>query len=87
MSHDSDCHSTGFESRAGSSEVPQRKSPSTPRTARQLKIPGSGSDSLSPNPASKTPKEKSPKVPERRSPRSPATEVGILLLVTKSSSY
>ncbi|OAY42634.1 interactor of constitutive active ROPs 2, chloroplastic [Manihot esculenta] len=60
--------------RAGSSEVPQRKSPSTPRTARQLKIPGSGSDSLSPNPASKTPKEKSPKVPERRSPRSPATE-------------
>ncbi|KAF2289973.1 hypothetical protein GH714_039381 [Hevea brasiliensis] len=59
---------------AGSSEVPQRKSPATPRTARQLKIPGSDSDSLSPNPTSKTPKDKSPKVPERRSPRSPATE-------------
>ncbi|XP_021666892.2 interactor of constitutive active ROPs 2, chloroplastic [Hevea brasiliensis] len=60
--------------RAGSSEVPQRKSPATPRTARQLNIPGLDSDSLSPNPASKTPKDKSPKVPERRSPRSPATE-------------
>ncbi|KDP29076.1 hypothetical protein JCGZ_16465 [Jatropha curcas] len=61
--------------RTGSSEVPQRKSAATPRTARQLKIPGSDSDSVpSPNPASKTPKDKSPKVIERRSPRSPATE-------------
>lgn len=61
--------------RTASSEVPQRKSPATPRTARQLKIPGSDSDSVpSPNPASKIPKDKSPKVPERRSPRSPATE-------------
>ncbi|XP_050228247.1 interactor of constitutive active ROPs 2, chloroplastic [Mercurialis annua] len=58
--------------RTGSSEVPQRKSPATPRTARQLKT---DSDSVSsPNSASRTPKDKSPKVTERRSPRSPATE-------------
>ncbi|XP_065856986.1 interactor of constitutive active ROPs 2, chloroplastic [Euphorbia lathyris] len=61
--------------RSGSSDVPQRKSPATPRTARQLKIPASDLDSTSsPNPASKTPKERSPKVAERRSPRSPAIE-------------
>ncbi|KAI4300244.1 hypothetical protein L6164_033641 [Bauhinia variegata] len=62
--------------RAGASEVPQRKSPATPRTARQLKTPGSdnGSVSSSSNPASKTPKDRSPKVIERRSPRSPMSE-------------
>uniref|UniRef100_A0A2N9IKB8 Uncharacterized protein n=1 Tax=Fagus sylvatica TaxID=28930 RepID=A0A2N9IKB8_FAGSY len=59
----------------GSLEVPQRKSPATPRTARQLKTPGSDSDSVSsPHPASKTPKDKSPKTVERRSPRSPMSE-------------
>ncbi|KAG8647296.1 interactor of constitutive active ROPs 2, chloroplastic [Manihot esculenta] len=61
--------------RAGSSsELPQRKSPATPRTARKLKIPGPDSDSPSVNPTSKTPKDKTPKVRERRSPRSPASE-------------
>ncbi|CAK7342952.1 unnamed protein product [Dovyalis caffra] len=54
-------------------EVPQKKSPATPRT-RQLKTPGSETDSVSPNPASRTPKDRSPKVTERRSPRSTATE-------------
>jgi hypothetical protein len=72
-----DCHSTEFESRTGSLEVPRRKSPTTPQTARQLKTPGSDSDafSSSPHPASRTPKDRSPKVVERRSPRSPMSEV------------
>ncbi|XP_002525180.2 interactor of constitutive active ROPs 2, chloroplastic isoform X1 [Ricinus communis] len=71
----SNCRSFSFASRTSSSEVPQRKSPATPRTARQLKTPGSDSDSVSsPNPANRTPKDKSPKVTERRSPRSPAIE-------------
>ncbi|KAH9735443.1 Interactor of constitutive active ROPs 2 [Citrus sinensis] len=58
-----------------SSEVPQRKSLATPRTARQLKLPGSDSDSVSSaaSPMNKTPKG-SPKVVERKSPRSPALE-------------
>ncbi|KAA8516519.1 hypothetical protein F0562_016975 [Nyssa sinensis] len=61
--------------RTGSLEVPQRTSPATPRTARQLKTPGPDSDSVSsPHPASRTPKERSPKVIERRSPRSPVSE-------------
>ncbi|XP_057424832.1 interactor of constitutive active ROPs 2, chloroplastic [Lotus japonicus] len=62
--------------RTGTSEVPQRKSPTTPRTARKLKTPGSdpNSASSSPNPASKTPKDRSPKVTERKSPRSPIPE-------------
>ncbi|KAJ7972441.1 Interactor of constitutive active ROPs [Quillaja saponaria] len=62
--------------RAGTLEVPQRKSPATPRTARQLKTSGSDSNSLSssPNPTSKTPKDRSPKVIERKSPRSPMFE-------------
>ncbi|XP_019191445.1 PREDICTED: interactor of constitutive active ROPs 2, chloroplastic-like [Ipomoea nil] len=55
-------------------EVPQRTSPATPRTARKLRT-GTDSDSVSsPNPASRTPKDRSPKVVDRRSPRSPATE-------------
>lgn len=70
-------HSNEFQNRAGSLEVPQRKSPATPRTARQLKTPGSDSDAVasSPNPASRTAKDRSPKVIERRSPRSPMSEV------------
>ncbi|CAL0299583.1 unnamed protein product [Lupinus luteus] len=62
--------------RSGTSEVPQRKSPATPRTARQLKTPGSDTYSVSssPNPASTTPKNRSPKVAERKSPRSPIPE-------------
>ncbi|XP_052173492.1 interactor of constitutive active ROPs 2, chloroplastic [Diospyros lotus] len=61
--------------RTGSLEVPKRISPVTPPTARKLKTPGSDSDSIpSPNPASRTPKDRSPKVVERRSPRSPVSE-------------
>ncbi|PQM41703.1 interactor of constitutive active ROPs 2 chloroplastic isoform X3 [Prunus yedoensis var. nudiflora] len=61
--------------RIGSLEVPQRKSPATPRTSHQLKTPGSEPDSVSsPNVATRTPKNRSPKVIERRSPRSPAAE-------------
>nr|KJB33005.1 hypothetical protein B456_006G1686001 [Gossypium raimondii] len=63
-------------SRTSSAEVPQRKSPATPRTARQLKIPGSDSEAVSsPNPASKTPKDRSPKVTERKVLRSPVAEL------------
>ncbi|KAK4345609.1 hypothetical protein RND71_035785 [Anisodus tanguticus] len=47
-------------------EVPQRTSPTAPKTARNLKTPGSDAPT-------RTPKEKSPKV-VRRSPRSPALE-------------
>ncbi|XP_043703137.1 interactor of constitutive active ROPs 3-like isoform X2 [Telopea speciosissima] len=60
--------------RSSSLEVPQRTSPGTPRAARQLKTPGSESDSTSTIPATRTPKDKSPKVIERRSPRSPISE-------------
>ncbi|KAK8632315.1 hypothetical protein V6N13_072709 [Hibiscus sabdariffa] len=62
-------------SRTSSAEVPQRKSPATPQTARQLKIPRSDSDTLSsPNTKSKTPKDRSPKVTERKVLRSPVSE-------------
>ncbi|KHN48324.1 interactor of constitutive active ROPs 2, chloroplastic-like isoform X1 [Glycine soja] len=62
--------------RTGTSEVPQRKSPASPQNARKLKTPGSDTDSVSssPKPGSKTPKNKSPKVTERKSPRSPISE-------------
>nr|XP_007144532.1 hypothetical protein PHAVU_007G163800g [Phaseolus vulgaris]ESW16526.1 hypothetical protein PHAVU_007G163800g [Phaseolus vulgaris] len=62
-------------SRAGTSEVP-RKCPASPQTARKLKTPSSDTDSVSssPKPGSKTPKNKSPKVTERKSPRSPISE-------------
>ncbi|KAK6942849.1 hypothetical protein RJ641_028226, partial [Dillenia turbinata] len=56
-------------------EVPKRASPSTPRTTRQLKTTGTESHSgPSPHPVSRTPKERSPKVVERRSSCSPVTE-------------
>ncbi|XP_059296351.1 interactor of constitutive active ROPs 2, chloroplastic-like [Lycium ferocissimum] len=61
--------------RTVSVEVPQRTSPSTAKTARKLKTSGPDVDSVSsPNPASRTPKDRSPKVIGRRSPRSPAME-------------
>ncbi|KAI3995212.1 hypothetical protein MKX01_032014 [Papaver californicum] len=60
--------------RSGSSEVPHRPSPATPRTARQLKVTGSESDSASPHSTIRTP-NRSPKVMDRRSPRSPVTEL------------
>ncbi|PIN05080.1 hypothetical protein CDL12_22376 [Handroanthus impetiginosus] len=62
-------------SRPGSLDVPQKLSPAAPRTGRKLKTLGSDSDSVSsPIPVSKTPKEKSPRVVDRRSPRSPVIE-------------
>ncbi|XWS73748.1 hypothetical protein CRYUN_Cryun02cG0155300 [Craigia yunnanensis] len=58
--------------RNGSSEVPQRVSP---RAVRQLKPTTLETEAVSTsNPASRTSKEKSPKVVERRSPRSPVSE-------------
>lgn len=75
-----------FECRPGSVDVPQKPSPTTPRTGRKLKTPGSDSDSFpSPSPVSRTPKDRSPKVVDRRSPRSPATtEVYISVISTKT---
>ncbi|KAK6116428.1 hypothetical protein DH2020_049890 [Rehmannia glutinosa] len=62
-------------SRPGYLDVPQKPSLSTPRIARKLKPPGSDSDSVpSPNTISKTPKDRSPKVVDRRSPRNLATD-------------
>ncbi|PPR91983.1 hypothetical protein GOBAR_AA28697 [Gossypium barbadense] len=56
-------------------EVPQRNSSATPRTSHQMKISGSDADTVSsPNPASKTPKDRSPKVTERKALRSPVSE-------------
>ncbi|KAK4478628.1 hypothetical protein RD792_014117 [Penstemon davidsonii] len=59
-------------SRPGSLDVPQKPSATTPRTTRKFKPLGSDSDSGSPNLVSKTPKNASPKVFDRQSPRSPA---------------
>lgn len=74
FSSDTGCHSTDSESRTGSLEVPPRTSPATPRTARKLKTPGSDGDSVSsPHPASRTPKDRSPKIV--KSTRSPVSEV------------
>ncbi|PHT36430.1 hypothetical protein CQW23_24130 [Capsicum baccatum] len=63
-------------------EVTQRTSPSTTKTARKLRTSGTAEvDSvLFPNPASRTPKDRSPKVIGRRSPQSPAIEVALFLL-------
>lgn len=63
--------------RSSAPEMSQRKSPAaTPRTARQLKTPNSGSNSASssPNPIRKTPKDMSPRVNERRLSHSPISE-------------
>ncbi|KAF3660648.1 putative 40S ribosomal protein S23-like [Capsicum annuum] len=62
--------------RTASVEVTQRTSPSTAKTARKLRTSGTAEvDSVSfPNPASRTPKDRSPKVIGRRSPQSPAIE-------------
>ncbi|EOY33114.1 ROP interactive partner 5 isoform 2 [Theobroma cacao] len=58
--------------RNGSSEVPQRVSP---RAVRQLRPTTLETEAVSSsNPATRPSKEKSPKVVERRSPRSPASE-------------
>ncbi|GAB4856747.1 hypothetical protein Ancab_014661 [Ancistrocladus abbreviatus] len=61
--------------RNGSSDVPQKTSSATPRTVRELKTPGSDSNAASsPNPSSRAPKTRSPKVTDRGSPQSPITE-------------
>ncbi|GFP87311.1 interactor of constitutive active rops 2 chloroplastic [Phtheirospermum japonicum] len=60
---------TPISTRPSSLELPQKSS----RVVRKLKTPGSDSDS--PNPIIRTPKDKSPKVVDRRSPRNMATEV------------
>ncbi|KAF5744676.1 interactor of constitutive active ROPs 3 isoform X2 [Tripterygium wilfordii] len=57
--------------RSGSSEVPQKVSP---QPVRQLKPTALESDSSSSYSQTRTPKERSPKVVERRSPRSPVSE-------------
>ncbi|KAA8543997.1 hypothetical protein F0562_021826 [Nyssa sinensis] len=58
--------------RNGSTEAPQKIAP---RAVHQLKIPGLEANSTSSsNQASRTPKDRSPKVTERRSPRSPVPE-------------
>jgi hypothetical protein len=59
--------------RSGSSEVPQKVSP---RAVRQLKPAALETDfATASTQTSRAPKDRSPKVVERRSPRSPATEV------------
>uniref|UniRef100_A0ACD5W6P7 Uncharacterized protein n=1 Tax=Avena sativa TaxID=4498 RepID=A0ACD5W6P7_AVESA len=59
--------------RNGPSDAPQRTSPATPRSSRVAKTGGNETDSPGITPA-RTPAERSPKVTERRSPRSPITE-------------
>ncbi|XP_068636256.1 interactor of constitutive active ROPs 2, chloroplastic-like isoform X2 [Aristolochia californica] len=62
-------------SRSGASEVPQRTSPVTPRTRQSKMTTGSESDSPSSGrPMIRTAADRSPKVLERKSPRSPASE-------------
>ncbi|KAL6624857.1 hypothetical protein ACP70R_032178 [Stipagrostis hirtigluma subsp. patula] len=56
-----------------SSEALQRTSPRTPRSSRVAKTGGNETDSTGVTPT-RTPTERSPKVIERRSPRSPITE-------------
>ncbi|XP_062230602.1 interactor of constitutive active ROPs 2, chloroplastic-like [Phragmites australis] len=59
--------------RNGPSDAPQRTSPRTPRSSRVAKTGGNETDSTGVTPT-RTPTERSPKVTERRSPRSPITE-------------
>ncbi|KAF3453087.1 hypothetical protein FNV43_RR03521 [Rhamnella rubrinervis] len=67
-----DCHFANIYARTGSSEVPPRVSP---RAARQLRPTALETDSASSSSqATRTPKDRSPKVKERRSPRSPVPE-------------
>ncbi|KAL9685195.1 hypothetical protein QQ045_022642 [Rhodiola kirilowii] len=63
-------------SKATPIEVPSRTSPKTPRTARQIKTPGSGTEpvSSSPNKANRANKDHSPKIIERKTTQSPISE-------------
>lgn len=58
--------------RGVSLEVPLKISP---QAVRQIKTTGLESDSASSSNHTRTPKDRSPKVPERKSPRSPVSEV------------
>uniref|UniRef100_A0A1D1XT09 Interactor of constitutive active ROPs 2, chloroplastic n=1 Tax=Anthurium amnicola TaxID=1678845 RepID=A0A1D1XT09_9ARAE len=61
--------------RSGSSNTPQKTSPITPRSTRQPRVAGPEPDSVtSTNPTTRTPTGKGPKLLDRRSPRSPASE-------------
>ncbi|KAJ9178180.1 hypothetical protein P3X46_010085 [Hevea brasiliensis] len=60
-----------FNSRSGSSEAPQKVRPGA---VRQLKTTGLESDSSSSSNQLRTPKDRTPKAIDRRSPRSPVTE-------------
>ncbi|OEL17670.1 Interactor of constitutive active ROPs 2, chloroplastic, partial [Dichanthelium oligosanthes] len=59
--------------RSGPSDAPQRTSPRTPRASRVAKTGGNETDSTGATPT-RTPTDRSPKVTERRSPRSPIIE-------------
>ncbi|RLN30316.1 interactor of constitutive active ROPs 2, chloroplastic [Panicum miliaceum] len=59
--------------RNGPSDAPQKTSPRTPRASRVAKTGGNETDSTGVTPT-RTPTDRSTKVPERRSPRSPITE-------------
>ncbi|KAE8719069.1 ROP interactive partner 3 isoform 2 [Hibiscus syriacus] len=62
-------------SKTGSLVVSQKKSSAAPRTSHRMKMSGSDADMVSSlNPASKTRKERSPKVNERKALRSPVSE-------------
>lgn len=72
-----DCHITSFVYRNSSAEAPQKV---TPRVARKLRPTALECDSASSsNQANKTIKERSPKVIDRKSPRSPACEVILIV--------
>ncbi|KAG8084507.1 hypothetical protein GUJ93_ZPchr0010g10206 [Zizania palustris] len=61
-------------SRNAPSDATHKTSPATPRSSRVAKTGGNETDSAGITPT-RTPTERSPKVTERRSPRSPVTEV------------
>lgn len=62
-----------FEIRTGTLEVPQRSSPATSHTTKQQKASVADTE-LVPSPATRTPRARSPKIVNRRSPCSPASE-------------
>ncbi|KAH7667648.1 hypothetical protein IHE45_12G073600 [Dioscorea alata] len=65
---------TSKTSRTRSSDGLQRSSPATPKSTRGTKTNGSESDSPATHTPSRTSTDHSPKVVQRRSPRSPVTE-------------
>lgn len=75
-----------FEIRTGTLEVPQRSSPATSHTTKQQKASVADTE-LVPSPATRTPRARSPKIVNRRSPCSPASEVSYYSSSINSSSY